>query len=123
MLMSVGGFNAICAKGQYDIVLYSIIAEKEGVPLATYNLQNNYSVLYYYGKDLAHKLKAMGISAIQAQDKRLELQLRFYGISNDSPRVLHPARDLAHYDVSLEYLGRTIARYEIIKDSKTPPHR
>lgn len=52
MLMSVGGFNAICAKGQYDIVLYSIIAEKEGVPLATYNLQNNYSVLYYYGKDL-----------------------------------------------------------------------
>ncbi len=86
-------------------------------------VKSHFAKSYYYGKDLAHKLKAMGISAIQAQDKRLELQLRFYGISNDSPRVLRPARDLAHYDVSLEYLGRTIARYEIIQDSKKPSHR
>lgn len=88
-----------------------------------FDVKSHFAKSYYYGKDLAHKLKAMGITAIKAQDKRLELQLRFYGISNNSSQTLQPVGDKEHYDVSIEYLGKTIARYEIVQDSKKSPHR
>lgn len=88
-----------------------------------FDVKSHFAKSYYYGKDLAHKLKAMGITAIKAQDKRLELQLRFYGISNNSSQTLQPVGDKEHYDVSIEYLGKTIARYEIVQDSKKSSHR
>ncbi|HIV49929.1 hypothetical protein [uncultured Helicobacter sp.] len=79
------------------------------------DVKSHFAKSYYYGKDLAHKLKAMGIRAIQTQDKRLELQLRFYGISNNASKMLRPTTNCVHYDVSIEYLGKIIACYEIIQ--------
>lgn len=90
-----------------------------------FGVKTHFAKSYYYGKDLARKLKAMGISAIGAQDKRLELQLRFYGISNNASKVLESTTDSVHYDVGIEYLGKTIARYKIVplpqsQNPKTP---
>lgn len=53
MIASIGIFNFICSMEQYDLVLYSMIAKQQGLALVTYDMQNTYSVLYYYGKDFS----------------------------------------------------------------------
>ena len=63
----------------------------------------------------------MGIHAITTPDKRLELQLRFYGISNDSPKLLQRTTDSTHYDISIEYLGKAVAYYKILPQA--PSHK
>lgn len=85
------------------------------------DVKTHFAKSYYYGKDLAHKLHSMGIHAITTPDKRLELQLRFYGISNDSPKLLQRTTDSTHYDIAIEYLGKAVAYYEILPQA--PSHK
>ena len=85
------------------------------------DVKTHFAKSYYYGKDLAYKLHSMGIHAITTPDKRLELQLRFYGISNDSPKLLQRTTDSTHYDIAIEYLGKAVAYYKILPQA--PSHK
>lgn len=86
-------------------------------------VKTHFAHSYYYGKEIAGELRKIDIESIQAEDKRLELQLRFYGIDNVSPRILRRAEDGENDDIKLMYLGKIIARYKITYAPNTPTQK
>lgn len=92
--------------------------------LYLFPVKTHFAHPYYYGKEIAEKLRRKGIDSIQADEYRIGMQLRFYGISNDSPRILR-AIDVASVDkvalerlITVEYLGRIIIAYEIVDSTQ-----
>ena len=78
-----------------------------------FSTQSHFAHSYYYGKEIANALKSKGIESIQAEDKKLELQLRFYGIDSTANTILRKTQDTQQSDISVEYLWKIIARYKI----------
>ena len=93
--------------------------------LYLFTIKTHFAHSYYYGKEIAEKLRQKGIDSIRADEHRIDMQLRFYGISKDSPLILRSieverVREVdASRLITVEYLGRIIVAYEIIDSLKS----
>lgn len=92
--------------------------------LYLFPVKTHFAHSYYYGKEIAQKLLDKGINCIRADEYRIDMQLRFYGISNTCPLILRPI-NVANVSkieperlITVEYLGTIIVAYEIV-DSHT----
>jgi hypothetical protein len=77
------------------------------------NPQKHFAYKYHIAKDLAQKLKKDGIYNIKANDFKMQLRLRFYGIYDGGVYELalddRGKTDIKHIDI--EYFGKRVQRY------------
>ncbi len=80
------------------------------------NPKKHFAYDYHIAKELAFKLKLMGIQNIQVEDNSLQTRLQFYGIkSNGQYKLLKTNFKDKKYDIKIEYFGKTVAKYDIKK--------
>ncbi|PAF49538.1 hypothetical protein BKH41_02425 [Helicobacter sp. 12S02232-10] len=83
-----------------------------------FSAKDNFASSYYVVKELANALKKYGINAIYTKDERLALRLQFYGINKGKELRLIKIPNGAKGDIGIEYMGRNIRSYNIIKINK-----
>ncbi len=66
-------------------------------------------------KELAATLKNENISCVSAESESLQIRLKFYGIEECSQRVLYEVPLDIQSDVTISYLGRIVAAYNVTK--------
>lgn len=90
----------------------SVVANK---PLYYFlqNPQKHFAYKYHIAKDLAQKLKQDGIYNIQANDFKMQLRLKFYGIYDGGVYELaldnRGKENIKHIDI--DYFGKRVQRY------------
>lgn len=83
-----------------------------------FDISNHFAYRHYIGKDVANALKARNINAIKTPDNKLQVVLKFYGISDNSQMLLIPLNDTQGNvtdKIEIVYLGRKVATFGIIK--------
>ncbi|PAF52291.1 glycosyltransferase family 39 protein [Helicobacter sp. 13S00477-4] len=80
--------------------------------------KDNFASNYYMAKEIAKALKQYGIEAIHLKDDKLALRLRFYGIKDSKDFRLIKIPNGRKGDIGIEYMGRNIRSYNIIKLKK-----
>ncbi|PAF42148.1 hypothetical protein [Helicobacter sp. 11S02629-2] len=82
-----------------------------------FSSEPNFAYSFYEAKEIAHDLKAMGITHIQVYSKTLRERLKFYGISDGDKYKLEPfySRKNKTFEnaIVIKYLGRVIHVYEV----------
>lgn len=66
-------------------------------------------------KELAATLKSDHIDCVSAESESLQIRLKFYGIEECSQRVLYEVPLDIQSDVTISYLGRIVAAYNVTK--------
>ncbi|MBE2984857.1 hypothetical protein CCAL6883_05795 [Campylobacter sp. RM6883] len=76
---------------------------------------NHFVYKFNVARDLANRLKEMGLDQIYTEDNKLALRLKFYNInvSNNSDTILLNSRDYKFADVKIEIFDKTIAAFDI----------
>ncbi|PAF49667.1 hypothetical protein BKH43_06580 [Helicobacter sp. 13S00401-1] len=84
----------------------------------------NFAYSFYEAKEIAHDLKAMGITHIQVYSDTLRERLKFYGISNGDRYKLEPfyPRKNKTFEnaIVIKYLGEIIHIYEVKPIKRQP---
>jgi len=66
-------------------------------------------------KELAATLKSKKIDCVSAESESLQIRLKFYGIEECSQRVLYEVPLDIRSDVTISYVGRIVAAYNVTK--------
>ena len=66
-------------------------------------------------KELATALKDENIGCVSAESYKLQNRLKFYGIDECSQRVLYEVPADINSDVTIRYVGRIVASYNVTK--------
>jgi len=98
------------------VVNFGMFVFNKSLYLILDNPKKHFAYDYHIAKELAFKLKLMGIQNIQVEDNSLQTRLQFYGIkSNGQYKLLKTNFKDKKYDIKIEYFGKTVAKYDIKK--------
>jgi len=77
---------------------------------------NHFAYKYHIAKELAFKLKSQHITSISTDDKKMQLRLKFYGISYGKQFYI-TSHYVDSYDklLTINYYGEDVAKYKLIK--------
>ena len=80
------------------------------------NPQKHFAKKYHIAKELAARLKEIGVNSIQCEDEKLALRLKFYQISKGDKYYLstHQSDDL-YKKVTISYTYKPIKTYYVSK--------
>lgn len=97
-------------------VNFVIFVFNKSLYLVLENPKKHFAYDYHIAKELAFKLKSLGIQNIQVEDDELRARLGFYGIKSDGKYKLikTKTRD-KKYDIAIEYFGKVVSKYDIKK--------
>jgi hypothetical protein len=80
------------------------------------NPKKHFAYDYHIAKELAFKLKSLGIENIAVEDDELRARLGFYGIkSGRKYKLIETKLRDKKYDISIEYFGKVVSKYDIKK--------
>ena len=80
------------------------------------NPKKHFAYDYHIAKELAFKLKSLGIENIAVEDDELRARLGFYGIkSGRKYRLTETKLRDKKYDIAIEYFGKVVSKYDIKK--------
>lgn len=101
----------------FSLVLnFGIFVFNKSLYLILDNPKKHFAYDYHIAKDLAIKLKLMGIQNIQVEDNSLQARLKFYGIKADGKyNLLKRGVKDKKYNLEISYFGKTVAKYDIRK--------
>lgn len=81
------------------------------------NPKKHFAYDYHIAKDLAKKLKEEGINNIDANDEKLQLRLRFYGIYSGGvyELALTPRDKKDLKSIEIEYFGKVVQKFYLYR--------
>ncbi|TLD81552.1 hypothetical protein LS68_000505 [Helicobacter sp. MIT 05-5293] len=110
------------------VVIFSLLVLQSGVLYANKILYlfgtKHFASSYYISKELASALKDRGLDGVKTSNYKLELALRFYGISHHSQWYLLPSPDLHETyenEIPIVYWGKKVASYVLVPSLHTKP--
>jgi len=77
--------------------------------------KKNFAYDYHVARELADKLKRVGVDSIVCDDKELSLRLKFYGIGDNGERYLSARAAESGQKVSISYINTNIATFYVTK--------
>ncbi|MDD2697462.1 MAG: glycosyltransferase family 39 protein [Arcobacteraceae bacterium] len=95
---------------------FGIFLFNKSLYLIVENPKKHFAYDYHIAKELAIKLKSLGIERIYVKDDELRARLRFYGIKNDGRyKLVQTSLNDKKCDIKIEYFGKSVAKYDIAK--------
>ena len=99
------------------IINFGVFIFNKSLYLILDNPKKHFAYDYHIAKELAVKLKSLGIRNIHTQNEQLQARLRFYGIKNDGKyKLISTTLKDKKCDISIEYFGKSVAKYDIVKE-------
>ena len=112
-------------RGRYRVLLgigFAILAMhfflllfNKGLYLLLENPHKHFAYKTHIVKELATALKDENIGCVSAESYKLQNRLKFYGIDECSQRVLYEVPADINSDVTIRYVGRIVASYNVTK--------
>ena len=112
-------------RGRYRVLLavgFAILAIhfflmlfNKGIYLFLENPHKHFAYKTHIVKELAANLKRENIDCVSAESDKLQDRLKFYGIDECSERVLYEVPLDINSDVTISYVGRIVAAYNVTK--------
>lgn len=90
----------------FNEVLYSFLQ----------NPKKHFAYKYHVAKELAQELKKIGAHEIDADDERLALRLKFYGIENGKDKLINLDIKENYANITLEKFNKPIAKFNYIAE-------
>ncbi len=110
-------------RGRYRVLLgigFAILAMhfflllfNKGLYLLLENPHKHFAYKTHIAKELAGALKDKNIGCVSAESYKLQNRLKFYGIDECSQRVLYEVPADINSDVTIRYVGRIVASYNV----------
>ncbi len=112
-------------RGRYRVLLavgFAILAMhfflllfNKGLYLFLDNPHKHFAYKTHIVKELAANLENENITCVSAESEKLQDRLRFYGIDECTDRVLYEVPLDINSDVTIRYVGRIVAAYNVTK--------
>ncbi|MDA3947424.1 MAG: hypothetical protein PF439_12165 [Helicobacteraceae bacterium] len=112
-------------RGRYRVLLavgFTILAMhfflllfNKGLYLFIEDPHKHFAYKTHIVKELAAALKSQNINCVSAESENLQNRLKFYSIDECSERVLYEVPLDIHSDVTISYIGRIVATYNVTK--------
>ncbi|MGB5964875.1 MAG: hypothetical protein WBG65_05020 [Sulfurimonadaceae bacterium] len=111
-----GRYRAMVAVGFAILAMhFFLLLFNKGLYLFLDNPHMNFAYKTHIVKELAATLKSKNIYCVSAESDNLQNRLKFYGIDECSERVLYEVPLDINSDVTISYVGRIVAAYNVTK--------
>ncbi len=111
-----GRYRMMLAVGFAILALhFFLLLLNKGLYLFLEDPHTHFAYKTHIAKELANALKSDHIDCVAAESENLQNRLRFYGIEDCSERVLYEVPLDIKADVTISYIGKTVAAYNVTK--------
>jgi len=98
------------------VVNFLVFVFNKSLYLILDNPKKHFAYDYHIAKELAIKLKNLGIKNINIENNSLRKRVEFYGVNSDGKYTLvETTLKDKQYDIKIEYFGKIVAKYDIKK--------
>ncbi len=98
------------------VINFAIFVGNKSLYLVLENPKKHFAYDYHIAKELAIKLKFLGIKHIHTENSELGARLNFYGVKdNGNFELIETNLKEKKYDISIAYFGKIVAKYKINK--------
>lgn len=111
-----GGYRLILTVGFTVLAMhFFLLLFNKGLYLFLDNPHAHFAYKTHIAKELAAGLHSKGITCVEADSENLQNRLRFYGIDECSQRILYEVPLDIRADVTIRYVGRNVAAFNVTK--------
>ena len=97
------------------VINFTLFSVNKYLYLFLDNPKKHFAYDFHIVKDLAKKLKDLGINNISTNDEELALRLKFYGIGHGKKYYLVETKsDITHQDISISYNEKVVAKFFLV---------
>jgi hypothetical protein len=111
-----GGYRAMVMFGFVLLIIhFFLLLFNKGLYLFLEDPHDNFAYKTHIVKELAGELHKQKITCVMAENENLQLRLKFYGITECSQSVLYEVPKDIVSDVTIRYVGRKVAAFNVTK--------